>query len=109
MKVIVALFASLLVLATTSVRQNALAGPAGPSTPVQASLPGQAQGQQGQPTQPQSAIGSGFSYQGQLKDGGNPANGPYDFQFKLYDASSGGTQAGSTVAMLNQPVTGGLF
>ena len=26
-----------------------------------------------------------FTYQGKLNDNGNPANGPYDFQFKLFD------------------------
>lgn len=100
-KVIVAIFASLLVLATTSARQEALAGPAAPSVSMQASIPNQ--------SQPDAALGSGFTYQGQLKDGGNPANGQYDFQFKLYDASSGGVQVGSTLTVLNQMVSTGLL
>src|SRR5712692_5052776 len=36
-----------------------------------------------------------FTYQGRLTDGGTAANGNYDLQFVLFDASSGGTQVGS--------------
>src|SRR4249919_2599993 len=38
-----------------------------------------------QPRTPLVANGSTFTYQGRLLDGGNPANGSYDFQFSLYD------------------------
>ena len=31
-----------------------------------------------------------FAYQGNLRDGGAPANGHYDFEFRLYDALSDG-------------------
>src|SRR5438128_10139894 len=37
-----------------------------------------------------------FTYQGRLTDGGTAANGNYDLQFTLFDASSGGTQISST-------------
>jgi hypothetical protein len=57
----------------------------------------------------QSLMGTAFTYQGLLIDGGNPANGEYDFEFKLYDASSGGTQIGSTVTLGDVTVTEGLF
>ena len=43
-------------------------------------------------------IGTAFTYQGRLADGGNPANGVYDFQFELYDAETNGVQVGSPVA-----------
>jgi len=33
-----------------------------------------------------------FTYQGRLTDGGTPANGTYEIQFTLWDASAGGTQ-----------------
>ena len=33
-----------------------------------------------------------FTYQGKLTDGGTPANGTYEMQFKLYDAFTAGTQ-----------------
>lgn len=46
----------------------------------------------------QSNLGNSFSYQGYLDDGGNPANGSYDFEFGLFDAASGGNQMGSTQA-----------
>jgi len=38
-------------------------------------------------------IESSFIYQGQLKDGGMPANGNYDMRFSLYDAASSGVLA----------------
>ena len=42
-------------------------------------------------------VGTGFTYQGKLTDGGAPANGTYDFEFKLYDDLSVGSQVGSAV------------
>ena len=39
-----------------------------------------------------------FNYQGSLKDGATAANNNYDFEFALFDAASGGTQIGSTLA-----------
>jgi hypothetical protein len=47
-----------------------------------------------------SPMGTAFTYQGRLNDGGAPANGFYDFNFKLYDAATDGT-------LLNPP--SGLF
>lgn len=40
-----------------------------------------------------------FTYQGKLVDNGSPANGSYDFQFKLFDTATvgTGTQQGSTL------------
>ncbi len=54
-------------------------------------------------------LGDSFTYQGRLTEGGGPASGVYDLRFILYDAESGGTQAGSTVAVNDVTVTGGLF
>jgi len=78
---------------------------------------GQAQGPQ-PPTesvQPQGGagiqaalVGTAFTYQGQLKSGGNPVNGTCDFQFTLYDAASGGTSLG-TQTKTGVSVTNGLF
>ena len=34
-------------------------------------------------------MGTAFTYQGRLTDGGSPADGEYDFRFRLYDAASG--------------------
>ena len=54
-------------------------------------------------------VGSGFTYQGFLEDGGGPANALYDFEFKLYDALNAGNQVGSTVTANDVPVFEGLF
>jgi hypothetical protein len=107
--VIMALVTSLLVLATASTRKDAMARPSAPSASTLAIIPSQTQGKQVEPTQPDATVGSAFTYQGQIKDGGNPANGQYDFTFKLFDASSAGTQVGSTLTMPNQAVSNGVF
>lgn len=57
----------------------------------------------------QAALGTAFTYQGRLQDGGSPANGTYDLQFALYDAASGGTQIGATVTANDVPVSNGVF
>ena len=46
-----------------------------------------------------------FRYQGSLTDGGNPAAGAFQMQFKLFDAASGGVQQGSTLTDLPVTVT----
>ena len=61
------------------------------------------------------SIGTGFSYQGQLKSIGGPVNGACDFQFSLWDQSgtgtppSGGSQLGTTDVLSSVTVTNGLF
>ncbi|MBI1766732.1 MAG: hypothetical protein HYR56_35445 [Acidobacteria bacterium] len=50
-----------------------------------------------------------FTYQGKLTDAGNPANGIYDLQFRLFDALVGGNQAGSTLIREDVPVSNGIF
>ena len=57
----------------------------------------------------QSALGTIFTYQGQLKSGGNPVNGKCDFQFSLWDAVTDGTQIGTTQTKSNVSVSNGLF
>jgi len=54
-------------------------------------------------------VGTAFTYQGRLTDGGSPANGHYDFKFQLYDAASDGNPVGSTVAQEDVAVSEGLF
>jgi pectin methylesterase-like acyl-CoA thioesterase len=54
-------------------------------------------------------LGNGFTYQGQLQDGGSPANGRYDFLFRLFDAPIAGNQIGPFNTLLNRTVTNGLF
>jgi hypothetical protein len=55
------------------------------------------------------AVGTGFTYQGRLVDDGNPANGAYDLEFLLFDASAAGTQIGSTLTLEDVSVSDGLF
>jgi hypothetical protein len=50
-----------------------------------------------------------FTYQGLLKVSGNPANGAYDFEFRLYGVASGGVQVGPTVSVNDLNVQNGLF
>jgi len=50
-----------------------------------------------------------FNYQGSLKDGANPANGNYDFEFALFDALSGGGQIGTTLTRNAVAVANGTF
>jgi hypothetical protein len=57
---------------------------------------------------PAAQVGTAFTYQGRLTDGGSPADGVYDLEFKLYDDASFGTLLG-TVAHDDVPVAGGLF
>jgi hypothetical protein len=52
---------------------------------------------------------SSFTYQGKLTDGGAGANVPFDFTFKLYAASSGGSQIGIDVLRDDVQVTNGIF
>ena len=54
-------------------------------------------------------LGTVFTYQGQLRDGGAPADGDYDFIFRLFDAAAGGSQIGADVLVDDQAVVGGLF
>ncbi|NUL82649.1 MAG: hypothetical protein HUU60_08015 [Armatimonadetes bacterium] len=50
-----------------------------------------------------------FNYQGQIRQDGGPANGQFDFQFKLFNAETLGDQIGSTVSFNDLDVANGLF
>ena len=58
---------------------------------------------------PQAALGTAFTYQGQLKKAGNPLSGTCDFRFSLWDAETGGNQIGPVQEKTNVSVTNGLF
>ncbi|MGD2078459.1 MAG: hypothetical protein PVH18_08755, partial [Chloroflexota bacterium] len=68
--------------------------------------PAVSQGAQGGDTV---TLGTGFTYQGLLNDGGGPANGDYDFSFALYDQPASGIQVGSTLELGDVTVNDGLF
>lgn len=50
-----------------------------------------------------------FTYQGRLTDSSLPANGSYDFQFRLFDALAAGAQVGGTLSPTNVAVANGVF
>ncbi|MBS1792551.1 MAG: tail fiber domain-containing protein [Acidobacteria bacterium] len=52
---------------------------------------------------------TGFTFQGRLNDTAAPANGPYDFTFRLYDNSAGGAQIGSDIVLNDVNVVNGIF
>ncbi len=52
-------------------------------------------------------LGTAFTYQGQLLQGGTPVTGPCDLQFNLFDTT--GVPFGTTQTLLDVPVNNGLF
>jgi len=54
------------------------------------------------------AVGSAFTFQGQLIDAGSPANGAFDFQFALFVSASGGS-AVDVISVGDLAVSGGLI
>ncbi|UCG17416.1 MAG: hypothetical protein JSV19_05175 [Phycisphaerales bacterium] len=54
-------------------------------------------------------VGTTFTYQGQLKDAGEPVSDTCDFEFELYDAAAGGSQVGGTASTNGVNVINGLF
>ena len=61
------------------------------------------------PHAPDAPVGSAFTYQGRLIDGGSAANGAYDLRFSLYDAEAGGAQVGSMVTRDDVTASDGYF
>jgi len=54
-------------------------------------------------------LGSGFTYQGQLRENGLPVTGLVDVEFRLFYTDSGGTQVGGTETYTDASVENGLF
>jgi len=54
-------------------------------------------------------LGTAFTYQGRLADGGQPANGNYDLRFILYDAEIGGSRQGQILTNAGVAISQGLF
>ena len=54
-------------------------------------------------------VGTAFTYQGRLIDNNQPADGLYDLQFKMFDASSDGNQLGLDVNLPEVDVIDGYF
>jgi|GEM_PF-4927993 len=54
-------------------------------------------------------LGTAFTYQGELSDGGTPASGTADLRFRLFDAATGGSQVGPTLVANAVSLTTGRF
>jgi len=54
-------------------------------------------------------MGTAWTYQGRLMDANGPADGLYDFEFKLFDDPSTGTQQGDTIDINDVNVIDGYF
>jgi hypothetical protein len=54
-------------------------------------------------------VGTQFTYQGKLEDNGVPANGLYDFEFRLFDALVNGNPVGPVFVSNDIPVENGVF
>jgi hypothetical protein len=54
-------------------------------------------------------MGTGFTYQGHLNDGGAPATGLYDLTFTLHDDPSNVASVGTYIVLSAVPITNGLF
>ena len=57
----------------------------------------------------EASLGRSFTYQGYLTQSGAPHNGVCDFQFKLWNAPTGGAQIGATQTATQVALTGGRF
>ena len=57
----------------------------------------------------QTPVGTAFTHQGRLIQSGTPADGEFDFEFRLFDAATEGNQHGPIVVLDDVAVNGGLF
>ena len=57
----------------------------------------------------QTAVGTAMTYQGELRQSGNPVNGAADLRFRLYSAQTNGAQVGSQLIVTNAALTSGRF
>ncbi|NLH16584.1 MAG: hypothetical protein GX455_08395 [Phycisphaerae bacterium] len=55
------------------------------------------------------AMDTAFTYQGRLHVSGDPAEGPYDVQFQLFDDAAAGSQVGATLEADDLDIVGGYF
>jgi hypothetical protein len=54
-------------------------------------------------------VDTAFTYQGRLVDAKSPADGEYDFQFRLFDDPNAGSQQGSVIDINDLDVIDGYF
>ncbi len=60
-------------------------------------------------TMGQTPVGTGFTYQGLLREASQPATGAYDIHVSLWDAAAGGAQVGGAQCFDDVAVNDGLF
>ena len=53
--------------------------------------------------------GTAFTYQGRLSENDLPADGGFDFEFRLHDEATSGTQVGDVITLLDVQVSRGIF
>src|SRR5260370_39643270 len=70
--------------------------------------PGAPVGPDGVPSAPAAALGTAFTYQGQLKNSGNPITGNCGMAFRLFDDPTAGARVGAAITT-TVAVAGGLF
>jgi len=58
---------------------------------------------------PADPLGTAFTYQGMLSDGGTPAEGLFDLCFTIYDAADGGAAVAGSITNSAVFITNGLF
>jgi len=66
-------------------------------------------GQEAAPVGGDTAVGTAFTYQGQLQGASGVVSGSCDFQFSLWDALTNGAQVGTTQTKTGVSVSSGLF
>ncbi|MGH2538664.1 MAG: capsid cement protein [Candidatus Promineifilaceae bacterium] len=83
---------ALALLATSRISQAQMEAPQAPQSP-----------------EAHTTVGTAFTYQGELTDGGGLANGPYDFEFRLFDVPAGGAQLAAPDVIADLPLVDGRF
>ena len=86
---------NLVVMGIVFVALASLAGAQGPGPQKEAGI--------------QAAVGTGFTYQGELRNVNGPVTGTCDFQFGLWDAQTSGAPVGSTQMVNGVSVSNGRF
>ena len=97
-RIVLSLLVTAVLLLALTVSLTQAQGPAGQSGPLAALG-----------THASTPLSTGFTYQGQLKQGGAPISAVCDFRFGLFDAAAGGSSIGTPQDAPAVAVAGGYF